>query len=260
MKKVKNSLIITLITVALVFSVLFALAQPPLTHRGGAAMPGEMAYATFSDFEPGDQILSAYEFEGEFYASWLQPARASTFIIRVMADDSDTPVKTGVSTGEYPFYFLLRDDKLTLLDAERTKGSWINTIVLSDTRVEIEVHDNLYFTLCPVWPEVYEVTISTIPFDINQPPNRWSRIPFFRWLAANQFWPQFISDWDIVLVTGDGVLTVPARNKTLGACTYRFHPADIERGYIELKVKVVPLANCESDNLTRNVKIFFPHP
>ena len=249
MKKVKNFLIITLITVALVFSVYYAVAQLPLTHRGGAAMPGEMAYATFSDFKPGDQILSAYEFEGEFYASWLQPARASTFIIRVMADDSDTPVKTGVSPGEYPFYFLLRDDKLTLLDAERTKGSWINTIVLSDTRVEIEVHDNLYFTLCPIWPEVDSIMLNSTP--------ALSNLPFNRWLPYNQFQPLFTESLEFELVKGSGRLTPSG---TLNFWRYWFRPADIDRGYIELKVKAIPLANCESDNLTRNVKIFFPHP
>ena len=236
----------TLTTLLLLFAAITLTAQP-LTHRGGAAMPGEMAYATFSDFNPGDQILSAYEFEGEFYASWLQPARASTFIIRVMADDSDTPVKTGVSTGEYPFYFLLRDDKLTLLDAERTKGSWMNTIVLSDTRVEIEVHNNLYFTLCPVWPEVDSIMLNRIP--------ALSNLPFNRWLPYNQFQPLFTESIEFELVTGSGRLT-PSR--TLNFWRYWFRPADIDRGYIELKVNAIPLANCQSDNLTRVVKIYFP--
>ncbi len=219
----------------------------PLTHRGGAAMPGEMAFAEFSQFQPGDQILSTYEFEGEFYASWLQPASAATFIIRVMADDNDTPVKTGVSPGEDPLYFLLRNDTLTLLDAERTRGSWMNNIKLSDTRVQIDVHDNLYYSLCPEWPEIDEITLNQTPALAN--------LPFNRWLPYNQFIPLYRESLEFELVKGHGRLTP---STTLNFWRYWFRPDDLSKGYIILRIKAIPLANCHSDNLTRDVRINFP--
>ncbi len=237
-------------TILLLFPLFAAiiLTAQPLTHRGGSAMPAEMAYATFSEFQPGDQILGAYELNGEFYASWIQPARAGTFIIRAMADDDDTPLKTGVSAGEDPFYFLVRDDNLTLLESLRTKGSWMNTIVLTDTRVEIEVHDNLYYSLCPVWTDVDEITLTKTP--------PLSNLPFFRWFPYNQVQPLYTESIEFELVTGSGRLT-PSR--TLNHWRYWFRPDDLERGYIELQIKATPLANCESDNLApRVIKINFP--
>ncbi len=217
-----------------------------LTYRGMNPQPAEVAYAKFPDFQPGDQILSTYEHEGEFYASWLDPARSGTFIVRAMGDD-EAPIKTGLAQGESANFFLVRGGRLTLLGVEKSKSAIMDTYTFTCTDVELEVHDNLYYTLCPEWPGVEEITLASRPAATN--------LPFFRWLPYNQFQPLFTAGMEFELVTGSGRLT-PSR--TLNFWRYWFRPDDFERGYIELKVKAIPLANCQSDNLTQIVKIIIP--
>jgi hypothetical protein len=243
----KKTFILVLITALITLGALNLTSAQPLTYRGGNAMPAEMGAATFADYQPGDQVLGAYEYEGNLYASWIQPARATAFNIRAMADDGDSPVKVGVSPGEEPIYVLVRGDELTILNVDRVRGNWMTTFVLTYTGVGVEVYDNLYYTLCPEWPDVSEITLSATPATAN--------LPFFRWLPYNQFLPNYYDNIAFELLTGSGRLT-PSR--TLNYWRYWFRPADIERGYIELKVRAVPLANCESDNLSRVVRVNFP--
>lgn len=225
------------------FAAVILTAQP-LTYRGMNPQPAEVKLAELKYFEPGDQILSAYHFEGELHASWIQPANPGRFFIRVMGDD-EKPVKTGISDKETPVYLLFRNGKLFSLIMEPLGrvSAW-DAFRLHATQEQVYVNDNLYYYLCPEWPNVDEITIDT----------RLSvtAMPFYKWLPYNQFLPSFYASIDIELVTGSGMI-MPSR--TLNFYRYWFRTADFERGYIELRVKVTPLANCESDNLTRIIKI-----
>lgn len=224
----------------------------PLVYRGGNPHPAEVKLAELKDFQTGDQILAAYHFESQLYASWLQPANANRFFIRVMGDDNDSPVKTGVGDKETPEYLLLRGDKIyALIIEDLGKVSSFDAVRLHITDDEVVVHDNLYYSLEPEWPEVSEVTLNSRPATSN--------LQFWRWCPYGQFMPKYYSDFNFELITGSGMLRVPARRKTLNMCSYWFRPQDITRGYIEFRVIVTPLTNAGEGAVIENiVKINIP--
>lgn len=227
----------TFLIFALLIGTLIGQAQP-LTYRGGNEMPAEMLLSTFVEWQPGDIIYSAYFFEGQLYASWKdlpQPSETTgQFFIRAMADDG-SPVQTGVKQGEEPYYLLYRNGEFTFLNVTRTKkSSYWGEAMLMTTDVRLTLNDNLYYSICPQWPDSL-VTKSRIK------PTAGQYLYFYKFLNFNEVLPKYYSEIAFTLATGTGKL-YPA--KTMNYYRYQFSTQDIARGYIELNVIVTPLKNC----------------
>lgn len=232
--------------------VSFITAQP-LTYRGGKEMPAEILLVTSGDFYSGDTIYSAYEFDGQLYASWKQAASGDNFFVRIMADDNDTPVVTGLQANnpDNAVYVLYRNGKFTRLKVEKVSAnSYFTKVKMTDTEQEVTLNDNLYYSLCPLWPDIQSVTILT-RVQVDTPE------PFYKWLKINDIIPKYTSQIFFELATGSGQLypsTFDAHWK------YAFHPDDITRGYIDLLIKVVPLKNCRNCMCERSVRIYLSSP
>lgn len=235
----------TLTTLLLLFAAIITTAQP-LTHRGGTAYPAEMVIATFDDYAPGDQVIGCYTVDDNLYASVIRIARPTKFQITCFGDDNDTPVKTGAATDELPVYVLLRDNKTYELDIIRVKGKWFNEGQLFLTGKEVPVYDNLYYSLCPEWPQKTEL-------DIAGAVRTGFSEPFYKWFTYSQVQPQYVDVLELELATGSGLLRT---SRTLNFHKYRFHEDDFKRGYIEILFKATPLPNCPiEETQSRVIKI-----
>lgn len=237
------------LTVTMLLLAVMLTAQP-LTFRGDREMPGEMVVATFDQFEPGDQIIGSYIYNGNLYASEIRIARDTKFQITAFRDDSDTLVKTGVYHDELPVYVLYRNNNTYALTINREKGKWYNTgelKLLNDTLIPVTVYDNLHYSRCPRWPAATEVDIAG---KVRLAP--YSE-PFYKWFRTHVVRPVYYGDLSFELVTGDGELFA---SRTINYHRYRFMPSDFKRGYIEILFKATPLPNCPVDDIqTRLIRI-----
>lgn len=241
MKKLAVFLVAMLVTLML--------PAQPLTHRGGNEMPAQTALVTFDDFQNGDVIYSAYQYQGEFYASWENPAKTGQFFIKCMGNDSDTPVKTGVDTDENPVYVLLRNNEYSVVSLTVTRNAgYYYEGYLTDTREPIVLLDNLYYYLCPQWPAVSEI----LPYKKLK-----SGYFYFKdFLAFNQFLPKYTTSISFALVEGDGRLLPPAKITNMpNMWRYQFVKSDFTRGYIKLKVRGTPFIKCPDAQVEKEITI-----
>lgn len=233
-----------------VLLMMFSTGFPQLTHRGGSEMPAEIVLVSFGDLQPGDAIFSAYTFEGNYYASWKdipKPGAATgKFFIRCMLNDNDLPVKTGVLQNEIPIYVLQRGDEFTLLELTRTKstGYYVEG-VLAQTRDVITLNDNLYYSICPSWPAQDVTTARKIP-------RTTTAEYFYTFFNFNDVLPSYYDKLEFEVETGDGRLYP---SNTLNYWRYWFKKSDLDRGFINLTVKVYPFKNCISGIETRVITI-----
>lgn len=248
MKTLKKSITLALITALMVFSALMAMAQP-LTHRGGNEMPAEILLVDLPGFQAGDIIYSAYQVEGQLYASWKDPAKSAKFFIRCMGNDGDTPAKTGVDPGENPVYLLYRNKTFTLLQVDRKPNTgYYGEATITITEDQATLQDNLYYSLCPQWSES-QATISRIT------PAPGSYNYFYKFLNFNDVLPKWYGSMSFTLVTGTGKLT---KATSVLMWRYNFTQADIDRGYIELMAKATAFKNCAQDDNARLILINIP--
>lgn len=240
------------ILLALLLSLIFGTAYSQLTHRGGSEFPAEIVLTDFKDYEAGDIIFSAYEFDGMYYASWKDTPKpdkkTGKFFVRCMADDN-LFFKTGVYRNELPVYILYRNESYTLLNLDRrkTSGYWIEgSLSLTDNQVVL--HDNLYYSFCPEWPNK-NVTIARKPIKAN------SYEYFYTFFNFNEVLPKYYDKIEFEIEVGDGRY-LPKPSMTM--CRYKFTQSDINRGFIKLKARVTPFINCPIDIDERVITIEIP--
>lgn len=211
-----------------------------LTYRGGSEFPAEQLLVKFQDWQLGDTIFSAYLFEGQLYASWMdvpKPSSTGQFFIRAMRDNN-LQVQTGLKQGEEAFYLLKRNGQFTYLTVNRTKlTDWWGEAVLIATDVRLTLNDNLYYSLCPEFPDVASSRS-------RYKPKAGEYVYFYKILTFNEFMPLYTSAVIFEVKTGTGKL-FPA--KTTNYYRYQFTSQDIARGFITLKMKATPLKNCSGE-------------
>jgi hypothetical protein len=237
-------------SILLLFTLLAAsiLTAQPLTHRGGNEFPGKTIIATMPDFQPGDEIIGCYESDGILHASEIRIARSTKFQAACWGNDQDSPVKTGLDEDEEPIWVLYRQGKTYLLQAvEFEINKWFSGAELINTGTEVEVLDNLYYWLCPQWPDATEYII---PEHVNIVPGR--SYSFYQFFKYSTVMPQFYEKLEISLKTGSGRLY---QSRTLNMYRYWFRPDDFDRGLIELKVNVIPLKHCANAETERVIRI-----
>jgi len=240
--------------VMLIFAMLISLnLSAQLTHRGTRQMPAEILMASFTELQPGDSIFSAYNYEGDLHASAFdvpKPGRTNQFLIRCMGDDAYSPVKTGAAVDEVPTYILKRSGIFYLLNVERAKTQpYIREAALTLTDSIVTLNDNLYYSLCPEWPEFDELMV-------YKKPGTLSATKLDRVIITHEYFPQFTESIAFELVEGSGRLDVPRKVSNLvSSWKYRFTKADFDRGYIILLLKVDPLPNCENPIIQKQIKI-----
>lgn len=223
-----------------------------LTYRGSQEFPAVVLLLTLQDykFEPNHEVYGCYEFNKKVYASLStnlnQQGRCNA---KVMGDDPEVPVKTGVDKGETPIWCLFTGKnylKINIISQRVDKGLTYATGVV--TREAIEVQDNLYYSVPISWPSVsYEITLEDKPIS----GELWRYIYWINYL------PKFAASVSLELAMGTGRLIVP---RNLSSAKYFFSAEDYKRGYVEFKLAATPLVNAvpPKEGVSKIIKLTFP--
>lgn len=256
-KTMMKALVIALITL----SSFIAPAQPS-GYMGCNDWPAELYMVTrYDDYQPGDIIYSTYSYSENYYASHvhdigfisnLDAGEKINFFIKAWADDGLNPVKCGLSKGEHATYFVYRNNQFYALSLEVSGdfNSAFKAAALHITSQVETVHDNLYYSLCPAWTDVVET-------QAYKQVRMYYFNNFYSFMRLNDILPKYVDHVAFELVTGTGTLRAP-RAGTMDLpkyYAYRFSREDIQRGYITLKIKVVPFKNCDSAVTEQNITI-----
>jgi hypothetical protein len=188
--------------------------------------------------KPGDLIVSAFEIEGKYYASWSNKGIAANGSgIGYALGDSGLTVKTGFIKGETIHYFIYRDGvyyTLKIFEGVVTpKGEthWTGEVVMTP----VEVFDNPYYSLPVTWPEIdYTIVLPGKPSTLFSERHLYKYIPFINYL------PKFYESVALSLVKGSGKFKAA---KNISMSTYQPSKADIERGDVVFRITAKPLKN-----------------
>lgn len=245
----------TIFILMLLIATMFTTAQP-LGFMGSNDWPAEQLMVTkFDDYQSGDIIYSAYVYENEYYASEkhvLPAEKLKNFFIKGWKDTDDSPLKTGIYSGESLHYFVYREGEFYRLDVEITGdfNEAFKAATLTVTNEVAVVHDNLWYSQCPEWPAVTEVYA-------YKAIRKYYYNSFAKFIPMNHFMPKYYDKATFEIVTGTGRLRAP-RPGTMDLpiyWSYMFTGADLARGYIVLHVKVTPFKNCEGGQLEKDIKV-----
>lgn len=205
--------------------------------------------------QKGDSIYSAFEIDGQLYASGVKWSQNLTAFAMAFWATNDITVKTGISAGDAIYWGVCRNGiiwELVLISKEGRGGNTYATFQLGDQKLEI--NDNPYYSLNPVWPEITE-------FRIDEPTTAkalkiYQLMPGFSALTpkftTGSFLPE-ISETNAVLRISKG------RNGIifLNSCSIRFRNEDVEKGYFMLKINATPLKNSQSEQFFKTYKIYW---
>lgn len=224
-----------------------------LTWKGLGAFPFEIKIIErgkmITGAAHGDKIISYYEVDGKYYASWEDTCSTTNGTIAKAMPDSELPLKTGFLPGDTPEYAVYKFGKYykVVWDSSYQKGSYeLWNAHLSEDVVQIS--DNLYYSLDPEWPDV---DYNIVPYN-QSPTTSFSDRYLYKFIQFNKYFPKYYSKVYLGLLTGSGSFKMA---RDVSKSTYKFNSADFGRGYIELKLYVDPLKNSTSDDTFRIIKL-----
>jgi hypothetical protein len=198
--------------------------------------------------QKNDSIYSAFAIDGVLYASGVKWSRNLTGFGMAFWNTNEMPVKTGLVSDEPIYWGVCRDGVIWELELQSKSGRVGNTYAifrLGDKRLEIK--DNPYYSLDPVWPDVSELRIET------PATNKALKFPAF--MDYRDILPKFTSGYFVPeIIEGNGKLT---KSKYFNSCSYRFTSQDLERGFITLKIHATPLKNSASEQVFKTYKIYW---
>lgn len=249
--------------VLLVAALMACMAYVPKVFPASASPPGEKPLSFKStDFpssmvvlmqrdngwmQSGDFVYSIYTDDSAYYACWDVGFTGKDIIVKAFNTDT-YPVKTGLSPGEVPVWGFYRINKMCLLKMSTYKSDGLLFGRASPTGEYIEVADNKYYSLDPVWPDITELKI--------KPPIAAGRfIPIYNLIAYRPLMPLYV-DGVCRLEICEGSATV-RQGKFFNDTQIKFTAADIARGYIRVIIRAKALANSTSTNTYREYKIYW---
>lgn len=195
-----------------------------------------------------DVICSAYEFEGKLYASGAKTSKNTTAFGMAFWNDTNIPVKSGLNVGDVPVWAVYREGEMYQLDLVNTTVRNNSTYAKFElTTKPIEILDNLYYSIDPVWPEITALE--------TERPTTAKALTFSQFMDYKPLLPKFTTgNFVPEIVEGDAKLRL---SKYFNACTIRFNEAGVANGYILLKVNAKPLQNSQSKDNSRTYKIYW---
>ena len=237
--------------------------------------------------ENGDSVYSSFKVEGKYYASGVKvAARNMVFLMAfgntgtgtVQLSDVDSvsisgyndkiQVKVGLDNKEKIYWGVCRDGiiyQLNLISQKYGKYGYEGKFMLTDTIMEII--DNPYWSLNPVWPE-------NLSYRLKMPDTLQRRAlqrdfylyqMAYPWKSGGknhkdcQMWyPKYLEggslNWGVV----DGKSTVKnSKGGYLNIAKFRISIEDLRRGYMLLKLTGTPLKNSKSTDTSRVYKIYW---
>lgn len=215
----------------------------------------------------GDLIYSAFKVDGKYYASGVkEAANGMCFImafgnvgsnkvqlseadyISINGFDDRIPVKVGFDANEPIYWALLREGVIYQLDLiSESVGNYGKQAKFEVTNNVIEILDNPYYSLNPVWPEITELKVKV--------PTTTKALTFSQFMSFRTLMPKWTNGYFVPeIVEGSAKLRV---NKYFNACTIRFTKTDVEKGFILLKIKATTLKNSYSENTSKTYKIYW---
>jgi hypothetical protein len=246
--------------------------------------------------ENGDSIYSAFMVDDKYYASAVKVAeRNMVFLMAfgntgtgtVQLSDVDSvsivgyndkiPVKVGFNNKELIYWGVCRDGiiyKLEMISKKNGKYGVEGKFALMDkivdgqkTYLEIEIQDNPYYSLNPVWPE-------NLNYRLKMPDTLQRRAlqrDFYLYNMAypwqlggknNPDWqmqyPKYVQGGSLMWEIFDGKSTVKNDKKGfLNQAKFRIAIEDLRRGYMLLKLTATPLPNSKSTDVSRIFKIYW---
>jgi len=269
----KNQLIGLLMLISIAVA-----GQKPLTRNDGN-FPSTIYHVYESDnswMKPGASIFSAFMIEGKLYASGENiiggnQVDAMAFhntgsdapyqlafdvIVQGLAKE---PVKTGLDFNEVVYWGLWDGAVMKQLILKSTYTSRAGeTAIFELTDVVLEIMDNPYWSINPVWPSDTTLKIKT--------PTATNRQFYLYNLAysgnvGRLFYPKYLLKLNWEMVEGDTKVTNSYNKKKdiyfLNQAKFRFTQTDIERGYILVRLKGTPHKNSRSSETSKIYKIYW---
>lgn len=200
-----------------------------------------------------DTIYSIYEIDGIYYASWGVTLKNGVNVIaKVFKDTGELPVKTGISVGQEVMWCVERDGVVYLLNiTEMYSDGGIHCGKFSMSNITIELKDNPYYSLSPVWPDNTSLRIK-IP-----QPNKAFTLYQLQFTEGNDYrlqMPKFIENLQWIKIGGDVVINT---NKYLNSFLFKFSNFDIANGSINVKMQGTALKNSSSSDTSRIYNIYW---
>jgi hypothetical protein len=231
--------------------------EPALTYKGYTG--GGPSYFIFNKniikgIQTGDLLYTFFEIGKKRYASTSTEITDSEEYFIQKGINNDFPKKTGFDDGEAVQYAIFRDGKYYLLE---TNTDWAFTQAAVTNEV-IEVHNNPFYSIEPVWPEgdingeyVFQIPqakiklpvrkMSTLGEILNLNYQKWNVTPIF----YDKIWIEVI---DVTLnVKGKPESYRLSTRGSVTQSTYRVTQNDFDRGHISFMIAIKPLRDAVID-------------
>jgi len=204
----------------------------------------------------GDAIYAVYQDEGLYYADfdvtyldknngYYKGEKAKSVIIKSFSSDPEFQVKTGFYNDEQIIWALWRNNLMTVFTLSTYSSQGLIFGVGTLTNTIIQVYDNLYYSIDPLWPPAEQMILNIYP------PVTKRNIVFYQLKKADNKlvkYPLYLENMRWELYEGFGKVTTRALlNNTL----FYFTDADIRRGYIKVKLIGTTLKNSASEDTFR---------
>lgn len=268
----------------------FALsAQNPVGYSDGN-FPAVLLNVFKSDndwLQNGDSIYSAFKVDEKYYASMVkEAARGMVFLmaagntgtgtiqlsdadsISIVGYDDKIPVKVGFDNKEKVYWGVCRDGiiyKINLTHEKNGKYGKEGKFILTDTIMD--VFDNPYWSLNPVWPE-------NLNYRLKMPDTTQKRAlqrefylydMAYPWVSGGknnkdwQLWnPIYVKGGSLKWEMYDGKSIISrSGGRYLNQTKFRIAIEDLRRGYMLLKMTAEPLKNSTSTDTSRIYKIYW---
>ena len=212
-----------------------------LTYRGTTEFPIDIKIFAEGDLigaQPGDLIVSAFMHEGNYYACWEAKVASNGSCIGKGLGDSELPAKTGFAEGETVYYFIYRNGEY--LDVYLLASYQKNSITLWQAEIgdqPIQVFDNPYYSLDPVWPDI-DFTVT--PYE-QIPTSKYADRHLWNYIQWSKYFPQHVQNTTVTLLSGKGKFYPSKYTNTLG---YWFK--DQTEKEVKFLIKCTPLKNSRS--------------
>lgn len=210
-----------------------------LTWRGFTEFPADIKIfeaGKLGSVIAGDTVTSVYAHDGKYYACWDSEVLSNSSVIAKALGDSGLHVKTGIFNDEEAIYCRYRAGKYFLIEIT---GSYTkNNQTLYGGKVtdqEIEVLDNLYYTLPVTWPQIdYNIHLPKPPSPLFKDRHLYK---YIRWI---NYLPRYAASVTCELADGNGKLT---KKKDISRTEYQFSVHDLKAGSVSFNIVATPLKN-----------------
>jgi hypothetical protein len=205
----------------------------------------------------GDEIVSYYPYGGEYFASHKGVCSLTSGTVAKAMQDSDLPIKTGFYPDDEINYAVYQNGKYYKVEwGNYTSRGGNKYYEGSVTRDVVDIKDNLYYSLPPVWPDQIHPVFPENTYTIHPYGEKpiLGTMKLFRLIQIQKYLPKFYQPYGNVfsVVEGTGKVIV---TKDISQSSYVFTQADLNRKSITLRITTVPLPNSGSKDTFRDLKL-----